>query len=178
MSFYDGRKVTIIDVCQHEYESPYTYIQTVGSPEELAKALIPDVKDMVAAFLKLPEFVEALKVSGFINPNIEKDIADKTVITNNFYLMENYIGKIVDIENVSSSLAERLAHPRAVLLREVDKNSLKDLCPKAYEQMIKTKKRIKAAELARKKNAEARKAKKLQKEIEKAKKLLEQAGEI
>lgn len=109
----------------------------------------------------------------------------KIKVDKSYYIYDDrdsgfYLGKIspIKLENLSDTDIEDLADKRTCLLQQINKNSIKNICPKAWETYQKAKKKIADVKKRQKKTILERQAVKRQKEVEAAKKLLKEEGII
>lgn len=125
-------------------------------------------------------FALKLQHQGWRDVKSIKDAKEKIIAGTRFYTYEPRGWGLHEVKptKVRPTDAHSLAKPTTLLLQEIDKQSLKELCPEVWKHYQKAKKEADEAEAKKKAQAEARKKKQKAKKLEAAKKLLKEAGEL
>jgi len=121
---------------------------------------------------------DALDSLGFRNIEKIKDIAEKVIAENRYYLYNGvYITSEIDLENLKHNNIQTLVRPNSILLQKVSVQTLKKTHPSAHRKLRAYKKKEVEKQEKRKENAEKTKVAKAKKKLAAAQKVLKEAGE-
>lgn len=132
------------------------------------------------SLLSDPRFVEALDQRGFRNVAKITNSVEKAKLETRFFIYQtmpySHIRQI-DI-NDDGYFGGEIAKEDNLLLQSVNKNSIKDINPKAYKQMKAAEKELVDQAKKKEERKQRKEAKKKEQELEAARKVLKDAGEI
>ena len=150
------------------------YVSSYGDYDEQpdANANIT-VYENISDLLKIPEFRKELIAAGWQPLEEIKEIHDKTVLKDKYYIKPNYLGYVneIDITNITNNEVKQLTH-NGCIVREVDLKSV--LTEEQFKVVADAMKKRQNMEKARAKAAKTKAENAAQRKLDKAKKLLEE----